>query len=104
MLTKRWIICEDQHDDLVPVEITVDETEKTIRVFEKHNNKETWRMIASCLRYRTRLSKNDHRLFNSKQEAIEKTIESLQAARESLSRKVQEATDKIAKLQEILGS
>jgi hypothetical protein len=100
MLTKRWIVCrESDHHAPKVVELVGDETKMLFNVYEK-NNKEHWNAIKWCLRFKSRLSKTDARLFESKNAAIDSYIASLEESRKEHLRRAEEIVEHIKQLRE----
>lgn len=98
-MTSRWIICKDD-DKHIAVEIFGRETKLLFLILEK-DNKPLWRLVASCLKYRTRIAKNDPRLFETKHDAIDAKINELQAAREQHLKRSDRILEEIRQLREI---
>lgn len=94
---KRWIICQDHQKKLFPVELTVEETKLLCLVYEK-NNREHWKHIPLCLGGRTRLSKNDKRLFETRHDAIDAKINQLNNSREEHLRRAEEILEEVRSL------
>lgn len=100
-MISRWIVCEDGGEYHV-VQVHGRETQKLFLVTEKDNpNGKHWSLIKSCLRYRTRVDKNDPRLFSLRHDAIDATINRLQAAREDHLKKAEEILEHVRKLREM---
>lgn len=100
-MISRWIVCKDDNDYHV-LQVHGRETAKLFLVTEKDNpDGKQWRLIKSCLRYRTRINKDDPRLFELRHDAIDAKINQLQAAREGHLKKAEELLEDVRKLREI---
>jgi hypothetical protein len=96
-----WIICKDG-DTYIPVQVNGRETKLQFLVLEKDNDKANWRRISSCLGYRTRLSKGDRRLFETKEAAIQGKLNDIIATQDGLKAKLAELDKDFWKLKAML--
>jgi hypothetical protein len=97
----KWV-CGYRYDELVIAEIRGRETECFFFIDTKWDGGKSFRQVDAIFRYSNRLDKKDKRLFDTRAEAIQAQIKVQEDSRETLSRKVRDAADRIAKLQEIL--